>query len=384
MSDISLDTAFDLVRSDYCLWVGAGLTSHLCRAAGIRGPGWAELTAELERTCKVSPSPASNYQVRLGTCLDKIGWKDFQQRLREHLLLPACVSVMKLAVEGAKSGAWQPTVAEDIMRLGYSANPIVSFNIESLTSILLAYPDAPSTIAAFSPHVAGAVQPVTTLHYASAGDRRFARVVYHPHGSLDLGGICVMTDRDYDALHDGTLAMQLATHAAFGRNLVVVGMSLEDEYLRQQLTSFRPYVGHIIWFVNPAPRRDLRDWATATRVATVPLSDWGTFWAKVRSALPLPAALGMTHAWSAAVHEARRVLENIGSRALAEHFATLPVPADVEARWRLHQETEYALADAKGEPKVQPFVPCLDDETMGLLIRAEFAALEAHDAFGAK
>src|SRR5215469_13580338 len=61
----------------------------------------------------------------------------------------------------------------------------------------------------------------------------YKRPIYHPHGLVT--GRCIMTSSDYQELNGG-LALQLAVHASFGNNLIIAGLSLEDEYLRDQIS----------------------------------------------------------------------------------------------------------------------------------------------------
>ncbi len=46
------------------------------------------------------------------------------------------------------------------------------------------------------------------------------------------------------------LAYQLSIHAAFQSNLVIIGMSLQDKYLRRQLAKFRQQIRKILWFMT--------------------------------------------------------------------------------------------------------------------------------------
>jgi hypothetical protein len=83
-----------------------------------------------------------------------------------------------------------------------------------------------------------------------------------------------MTWEEYKALN-GTLALQLAAHAAFGNNLAIVGMSLQDEYLRKQISEFRNQIHSILWFNSQFG--DLQTWAMRNGVEMVPVK-WSEFW----------------------------------------------------------------------------------------------------------
>jgi hypothetical protein len=96
--------------------------------------------------------------------------------------------------------------------------------------------------------------------------------VYHPHGLSTVD--CIITEEDYKNL-DGTLALKLATHAAFGNQLAIVGMSLEDQYLRDQISEFRNQIDSIIWF--NAQFGNLEVWARCNKVEMVQ-GKWSEFW----------------------------------------------------------------------------------------------------------
>src|SRR5206468_1707422 len=87
----------------------------------------------------------------------------------------------------------------------------------------------------------------------SLDGKRFRRAVYHPHGALETSGVCVLAESEYKSMH-GTLALELATHAAFASRLVIIGMSLEDGYLRSQLERFMPQLSGVVWFVDAGAR----------------------------------------------------------------------------------------------------------------------------------
>ena len=55
-----------------------------------------------------------------------------------------------------------------------------------------------------------------------------------------------MTSEEYRALN-GTLGLELAVHSCFGDNILIVGMSLDDDYLRRQIVMFRGQIRSIYW-----------------------------------------------------------------------------------------------------------------------------------------
>ncbi|MBV8275287.1 MAG: SIR2 family protein [Verrucomicrobia bacterium] len=122
-----------------------------------------------------------------------------------------------------------------VAALGQLANPIVSFNIESFTSTILARPAGPARIIPF-------IKPQTRRIEFNEFGEIFQRIVYHPHGLSTAD--CIITEKDYETLN-GTLAFELAVHSAFGNNLAIVGISLQDEYLREQIHKFRRQIDSI-------------------------------------------------------------------------------------------------------------------------------------------
>jgi len=142
------------------------------------------------------------------------------------------------AAELADAEDFLPDNLRALAALGQLANPIVSFNIEPVSSLLLARPAGPVRIL-FQ-------QPLGKPAYTWREPRgRFQRLVYHPHGLVTAS--TVMTASEYQA-NSQTLAFGVAIHAAFSNTLAIVGMSLDDQYLRRQLDQFRESIGRIYWF----------------------------------------------------------------------------------------------------------------------------------------
>jgi SIR2-like domain len=165
----------------------------------------------------------------------------------------------------AKDGDNTPSELAKVAALGQLANPIVSFNIESFSSTLLARPAGPARVIPF-------IKPETPRIEFRELAKAFQRIVYHPHGLSTVN--CIMTEEDYKTLN-GTLALELATHAAFGNHLAIVGMSLQDQYLREQISKFRDQICSIIWFNERFG--DLEVWARCNRVDMVQ-GKWSEFW----------------------------------------------------------------------------------------------------------
>ncbi len=312
---MDLATAVDLLsRGTYCLWVGAGASIHL--GGGDRSLGWASLTEALEaRAGVIKPDDTWNASLpeRLDVCLRALGRDRFQAALREQVCKKLSGNIVEAAVRYTIDGI-VPTNVVQLARLGALANPIVNFNIETFSSWALGFPNGPCRVQCFRPPT-----PEGRMHSSGSSNenqRRFARSVYHPHGAITHSGLCVMTSSDYRNL-GGTLALELATHAAFESRLAIVGMSLDDEYLRDQLASFRNQVHQILWFTSDEPRPDVARWAWVHDVECV-RSSWPDFWQAIDTKLPEPEMDAMQFVWHTIGWMA--FSESEGRSAMAHHI----------------------------------------------------------------
>jgi len=253
------------LESGYCLWVGAGLTRQIA-AGHAEVPLWDQVTLELESAAGIESSDDKDYPRRLDQCFARLGENTFRAILRERYYTRLCEALLLQAnlVVGAED--YIPPSVRAVAALGQLANPIVSFNIEPLSSLLLGRPAGPLRIVFQQPHG----QPTYTWREPGG---RFQRLLYHPHGLVTAN--TVMTAVQYEA-NSQTLAFQLAIHASFGNMLAIVGMSLDDEYLRQQIQRFRPSIGAIYWF-NSAFSSELSSWAESHNITCV-RSAWDEFW----------------------------------------------------------------------------------------------------------
>lgn len=287
-----------LKRGNYCLWVGAGVTTQLASAS--EGPllGWETLVTELEHAIEAPPHPeGSEYPDRLDFCLRRLGRLEFQRLVKVSIYDALVDRIVKAAKSHNKLADPIPFQIEQIARLGMLANPIVNFNIEALTSEALA-----------GPHCLRCFQAPTMPDLPLRIDRRRAssmfpegpqhvRNVYHPHGAIDITGLCVLTASEYQA-HQGTLAYQIAVHQAFDSDLVIVGMSLDDYYLREQLGAFRGQIRKIIWFTDRQiePNSNLHYWIWRHEVSVIPVN-WSVFWETVGQILPAPNKQEIAWRW---------------------------------------------------------------------------------------
>lgn len=267
----------------YCLWIGAGVTHHLS-SLGIPSPGWGALVSRMEGEAGFSVSRGA-FPDRLARCWRKLGLARFQALLRGAV--HETLAEAGLAWAEARP-AEVPRQAYELVTLGRGANVIVNFNVEIGTSRLIGGGIGKYVIKAYeSPlmtHVVG-----KDIFWAGAGGGAPRLSIFHPHGAVEAGGLCVLTAEDYRVMN-GTLALQLATHVAFREKLVIVGMSLDDVYLRHQLTTFREQIGEILWIRSDSDHRDdeVDTWADDVGVTTVSDRSWDEAWASIAAAINSP------------------------------------------------------------------------------------------------
>ncbi len=278
----------------YCLWVGAGVSLHL---AGFNGlPLWSDLVKELQAETTIEDLEG-DYPSQLLQLLNSVGRTRFQRFLRENILEKLSKSIINQAKLYQNPDSCVPNPVRQIAHLGSLANPIVNFNIETFTSILLAGPGGPYEVKYFTPELPETIKGfVPRTSKSRAG--MFRRHILHPHGAIDHSGICIMTASEYDSMN-GTLAFQLAIHAAFSSNLVIMGMSLEDEYLRNQISDFRQQLRKVLWFVGSLSEknREIRKWAINNKIEVIEIENWTSFWKSVESTLPGPNEIELLGTW---------------------------------------------------------------------------------------
>ncbi len=279
------------MESGYCLWVGAGVTRQL---AGTHGqvPLWSEITAELEWQAGIEAPPGADFPHRLQRCHAAIGDVEFQRSLRRRYVTELAVAVLAQVRRALDAGQMVPASMRALAKLGALANPIVSFNIEPFSSLMLARPGGPSRVV-----FQGRNGEPETI-YQELSDRH-QRLVYHPHGLATA--VPVMTTQQYET-NAQTLAFGQAIHAAFANTLAIVGMSLDDAYLREQIALHRASLRSVYWFNSAFPPA-LQAWAEAHDVTTVtvPWADFWAHWSAVRVALD---EAELARAWYATIDEA--------------------------------------------------------------------------------
>jgi hypothetical protein len=135
-----------------------------------------------------------------------------------------------------------------------------------------------------------------------------------------------MTASQYEVNRE-TLAFTIAIHAAFGNTLAIVGMSLNDRYLRDQIENSRTSLGDVYWFDSKFPD-PLASWASQHGIETVQV-DWAEFWDYWRELPVNIVSSELCSAWYLAISEATEEVEG-GSlssllRTLSDRRGT-PVP----------------------------------------------------------
>ena len=281
---MQLSTALETMFEDgFALWVGAGVTHWISGAEGQSPvPLWGKLAELLENEADLAPPQEEfSFPQRMERVRRKLGLVRFQSGLRKATLVRAANSFLSASWSLAHNGVPPiPARARQLASLGRMANPIVSFNIETLTSLALACSKGPLSIKTFNDPQVSELDAFwrPRIVYPENGSSRFARHVYHPHGAIEMSGICVMTKTEYKR-QQASLAFRLATHSAFMSNLAIVGMSLEDEYLRDQLSQFRRQIRQVFWFVQQGAKRNkIHEWASRARIELVEVDSWEDFW----------------------------------------------------------------------------------------------------------
>lgn len=190
--------------------------------------------------------------------------------------------VIQIALNASKAGTLEvPPSFKALAHLGAIGNPIVSFNIEMATAIALSIPNGPALIKSYSKTVSHHLPYNVGLRPV-----KLARKIFLPHGCLELAD-CVLTADEY-SLHKASMSFQLATHQAYASGLFIVGMSLADKYLLEQILNFRRWIGEIYW-IYPNAGDDQQKLAEMYGLTLVSDGSWKDFWDNFND--PLHAAL---------------------------------------------------------------------------------------------
>jgi hypothetical protein len=233
-------------QGGFTLWIGAGASIALTDG---ETPTWANLVHDLANKDKISTVGLTNLDMpeQLEILSQHMGHANFRKELKQKLYDPIQTDIINIDVYAAQ------TV------IGLRAESIVSFNIELLSSV---------------PFASGYPGPMQTRTFLEGNrnlvieDRSEAgavgKTIYFPHGQLFIGNI-VMTKSEYDK-HLGGFAVSTATHLAIGGNLVILGMSLSDSYLRDAIMKNRQWIHNIYWFGSDA---NFQEWARVSKVSIV-------------------------------------------------------------------------------------------------------------------
>jgi SIR2-like domain len=360
--------ALDVLCSDgFALWVGNGVSQWISGAEGqATVPSWPELVDQLEAKAGLGRLDLHvSFPQRLERVHLVLGFVEFQAALREAILGRVANSILVASWRLGSSGLPPiPTRAVQLAKLGHLANPIVNFNVETLTSLALACAGGPMSIKAFKhprPTELNAFGSPRSI-YPEGVQQIFLRHVYHPHGAIEIAGICVMTETEYRT-QEATLAFEVATHSAFMSNLAIVGMSLEDAYLREQLSRFRQQIRKIFWFTTLAkprtrsPSDEVAAWASWADIKVVDAGSWPEFWEAVGAWLPMPDDLCLLNAWEFVCKKAddhlegriREIANFMKSRISGE-----PLPPEIS---RLHRDQAAEGGESLDQPLRKEFTP---------------------------
>jgi hypothetical protein len=247
-------------RGAFTLWVGAGASIALTASCT---PTWSSLVKELRKKYAVRyRSSNPDMPLQLERIAEAIGHANFRRELRARLI--TAIDPAKLNTEVASAQAV----------IGVRAASVVSFNVEQFTAL------------PFLLGRNGAVNYRTFLErskYAMFGDPEIGTgivspPIYFPHGLLVQANV-VMTQSEYDR-HKGGFAVSTATHLAIGGDLVILGMSLGDSYLREALLKNRSWIRDIYWIDSTF---QFSEWARMARVTCVAV-DHARLWSGLADA----------------------------------------------------------------------------------------------------
>ena len=210
----------------YTLWVGAGASIALTKGAT---PGWGQLVKDIADDHGRKLEPSNDMPAQLETLSNEIGHHQFRKELRNRLVGP-------LKMDGIDK---EVLVQQAI--IGTRAHAVVSFNIDTLTGMAFTAGRGaltpPRTYLDRDSFVAGSFAPRPGPLAPSA---------YAPHGLLDVYGNCVMTKSEY-LKHGMSLAVGTAVQLCLGGDLLILGMSISDQYLQEALIRHRKWIKDVFW-----------------------------------------------------------------------------------------------------------------------------------------
>jgi hypothetical protein len=135
---MNTDEALEKLRGGYCLWIGAGVDVHLGTDGKEPVPGWAEVVKKLELGAGLCDPPSGlPFADRIERCLGAMRRLDFQRKLRGLVVRPLAKALVDAANVRTEGLDVLPASVRQIAHLGTIANPIVNFNVETLSSQLV-------------------------------------------------------------------------------------------------------------------------------------------------------------------------------------------------------------------------------------------------------
>jgi hypothetical protein len=156
--------------------------------------------------------------------------------------------------------------------IGLRAGALVSFNVEMVSAVPIATARGGNFV---SRTYRRSPEAPPFLRHATDGGAT-CPPVFFPHGLLDMHGDCVFTKSEYDA-HRMSLAVGTAVNMCLGGSLLILGMSLDDAYLRDAILHHRRWIKDVFWVTNSGHHDE---WARVANVHRVP-TDYATMWKKI-------------------------------------------------------------------------------------------------------
>ncbi|WP_437545647.1 hypothetical protein WME97_40060 [Sorangium sp. So ce367] len=259
----------------FTVWLGAGASMAV---TGGATPTWTTLVDQLWQVSGGRPSERfPDMPQELERLASKLGHRQFRRLLRQ------------LLVESIQPGRLSPEVLAAQAVIAGRAGSIVSFNIEPHTASPLPAARGGGTLLL---RTFLGKSPVTPYPKIDTAPGLISTPIYFPHGLLRMGNV-VMTESEY-MRHRGSIAVTTAVHLAIGGDLLILGMSMADRYLREALLANRDWLGEIYWTGTTFP---FSEWARVTRVTTIEV-EHARLWTGLADAF-------MTHDTSGRLKEAR-------------------------------------------------------------------------------
>lgn len=254
----------------FTLWTGAGAS---IAASGGTLPGWGDLVSDLGGI-----DEGGDFPDRLERLSQKLTHRRFRRELRERLIAstnPTAFdheNLLDQAVIAARAGA------------------LVSFNIEFFAASAHCLMRGTET---FLPRTFRQRTPFAVNLSVSTNSGLVGAPIYFPHGLL-LEGSVVLTRSEYDR-HVGSLAMTTAVHLCIGGDLVILGMSLADAYLRAAILQNRQWLRSVYW-LGEVSSFQFHEWARVADVTCVQ-ADNSDVWSQMAAAMVGADTGGMLRQW---------------------------------------------------------------------------------------